>query len=90
MQFLKLFQNWQEVEVFCYRKCPQFSEDASPTEGILKGIFVYAYNFESYMAGCGSSSLDVALNLVDDHHSPPCQIEGEKMKKTQVQNYSIL
>jgi len=35
------------------------------------GIFVFGYNSESGMAGCGSSLLDVALKLVDDHHFPP-------------------
>jgi hypothetical protein len=57
---------------------------------MLKGIFVSAYNSESGMAGCGSSSLDVALKLVDDHHPPPYHIQGKMMEKTQLQYCSIL
>ena len=52
-------------------KCPQFFEEASPTEGMFKGIFVSRYNFESGMASYGLGSLDVALKLVDDHHFHP-------------------
>ena len=42
------------------------------------GIFVSGYNSEAGVTGCGSGSLDVALKLVDDHHFPPCQIQGER------------
>ena len=31
-----------------------------------------------------------ALKLVDDHHSPPCQIQGDMMEKTQLQDSSML
>ena len=47
------------------------------------------YNSESRMTGCGSGSLDVASKLVDDHHFPPCQVQGEMMTKTQLQDCSI-
>ena len=40
--------------------------------------------------GYGLGSLDVSLKLVDDHQFPPCQIQGEKMKKYQLQDVSIL
>lgn len=51
---------------------------------MLTGIFVSDYISESAMVGCGSGSLDVDLKLVDDHHFPR-QIQGEKMKKSQLQ-----
>lgn len=38
---------------------------------MIRGIFVSGYNSESGMAGCGTSSLDVALKLVDGHPFPP-------------------
>ena len=53
------------------------------------GIFVSGYNSKTGVAGCGSGSLDVTLKLVDDHHFPACQIQGEKMEKTQLQDCSI-
>jgi len=57
---------------------------------MLKGIFVSSYNSETSVAGYGLGSLDVTLKLVDDHHFPPCQIQGEMMEKTQLQDCSIL
>lgn len=57
---------------------------------MLKVIFFSHYNSESSMEGCVSSSLDVALKPVDDHHFPPCQIHGEMMEKIQLQDCSIL
>jgi len=53
---------------------------------MLRGIFVSGYNSKSGMAGCGSGLLDVALKLVDDHHFPPYQIQGEMMEKTKLQD----
>jgi len=54
---------------------------------MFTGIFVSGYNSETGVAGCGSGSLDVTLKLVDDHHFPPCQIQGEMME---LQDCSIL
>ena len=53
------------------------------------GIHVSGYNSESGMTGCGLGSLDVASKLVDDHHFPPCQVQGEMMAKNQLQDFSI-
>jgi len=55
---------------------------------MLRGIFVSGYNSKSGMAGCGSGSLNVALKLVDDHHFPPCQIQGEMMLNCKTVQYS--
>ena len=51
---------------------------------------VSGYNSEYGMEGCGSDLFDVALKLVDDHHFPPYQIQGEMMGKNNLQDYSIL
>jgi len=41
------------------------------------------------MIGYGSYSLDVDLELVDDHHFPPCQRQSDKMKRSRLQKISI-
>jgi len=57
---------------------------------MFRGIFVSGCNFETGVVGFGSGSLDVALKLVDDHHFPLYQIQGEMMEETQLQDCSIL
>ena len=53
------------------------------------GIRVSGYISESGMRDCGLGSLDVASKLLDDHHLPPYQVQGEMMAKTQLQYCSI-
>lgn len=60
-----------------------------PTKCMLRGIFVFSYKYEYGMVGCGLDSLDVALKLVYDHHSPPYKMQGDKMEKTQLQDLLI-
>jgi len=48
---------------------------------MLKGIFVSGYNSKFGMTICVLGSLDVALELADDHHFPPLDTrwnDGEK------------